>query len=109
MAMGVDLNRRGSVLLGGPEGSPSRIQVGVMTTWRDVADEPERLRRKVKGNTPPRSVRIPDELWHAAAVEAERRGETITDAIVRSLKRYARTTHHERTEDSPAIESGTSE
>jgi len=41
-------------------------------------------------NTPPRSVRIPDELWQAAAAEAERRGETITDAIVRALKRYVR-------------------
>ena len=41
-------------------------------------------------NTPPHSVRVPDDLWEAARVEAERRGETITDVIVRSLKRYVR-------------------
>ena len=41
-------------------------------------------------NTPPRSVRIPNDLWEAARAEAERRGETITDAIVRALKRYVR-------------------
>ncbi len=41
-------------------------------------------------HTPPRSVRVPDELWDAAKREAERRGETVTDAIVRFLKRYAR-------------------
>ncbi len=40
--------------------------------------------------TPPRSVRVPDDLWQAAAAEAERRGETITDAIVRALRRYVR-------------------
>ena len=40
--------------------------------------------------TPARSVRIPDGLWRAAQAEAERRGETVTDVIVRSLKRYTR-------------------
>ena len=41
-------------------------------------------------NTPPRSVRIPDDLWQAAKATADQRGETITDAIVRALKRYVR-------------------
>lgn len=41
-------------------------------------------------HTPPRSVRIPDAVWQAAKAEAERRGETVTDAIVRFLRRYAR-------------------
>lgn len=41
-------------------------------------------------HTPPRSIRVPDELWQKAKVEAERRGETVTDAIVRMLTRYVR-------------------
>jgi macrodomain Ter protein organizer (MatP/YcbG family) len=41
-------------------------------------------------HTPPRSVRVPDELWEKAKAEAERRGETVTDAIVRYLTRYTR-------------------
>lgn len=41
-------------------------------------------------NTPPRSIRIPDDLWQAAKATAERRGETVTDAITRYLRRYAR-------------------
>lgn len=40
--------------------------------------------------TPLRSVRIPDEIWQAAKIEAERRGETVSDAILRFLKRYGR-------------------
>ena len=43
---------------------------------------------KPNGPTPPRSVRIPDHIWQAAKAEAERRGETVTDAVVRFLKRY---------------------
>jgi hypothetical protein len=39
-------------------------------------------------HTPPRSVRVPDELWEKAKAEA--RGETVTDAIVRYLTRYTR-------------------
>lgn len=42
-------------------------------------------------HTPPRSVRVPDEVWQAAKAEAERRGETVSDAIVRFLARYAKT------------------
>lgn len=42
-------------------------------------------------HTPPRSVRVPDEVWQAAKAEAERRGETVSDAIVRFLNRYAKT------------------
>ncbi len=40
--------------------------------------------------TPKRSVRVPDELWQAVKVKAKQRGETITDVIVRALKRYLR-------------------
>ena len=42
------------------------------------------------GPTPLRSVRVPDDVWQAAKAEAERRGETVTDAVVRSLRRYGR-------------------
>ncbi len=41
-------------------------------------------------HTPPRSIRIPDDVWEAAKAEAERRGETVTDAILRFLQRYGR-------------------
>jgi len=40
--------------------------------------------------TPARSVRVPDELWRAAQVAAETRGETVTDVIVAALRRYVR-------------------
>lgn len=41
-------------------------------------------------HTPPRSLRVPDDLWAAAQAEAARRGETVTDAVVRFLRRYSR-------------------
>jgi hypothetical protein len=40
------------------------------------------------GATTPRSFRIPDPVWQAALAEAERRGETVTDAMLRFLRRY---------------------
>jgi predicted HicB family RNase H-like nuclease len=41
-------------------------------------------------HTPRRSVRVSEELWTAAQVKAAERGETVTDVIVRALKRYVR-------------------
>lgn len=41
-------------------------------------------------HTPPRSVRVPTDVWQAAKNEAERRGETVTDAVVRFLARYGK-------------------
>ena len=41
-------------------------------------------------HTPPRSVRVPEDLWQAARARAAERGETVTDAIVRALERYVR-------------------
>lgn len=41
-------------------------------------------------HTPPRSIRVPPEVWEAAKREAERRGETVTDAMVRFLRRYGK-------------------
>lgn len=40
--------------------------------------------------TPNRTIRVPDEVWRAAKRVAADRGETITDVIVRALKRYVR-------------------
>ena len=36
--------------------------------------------------TPPRSVRVPDDLWSAAQTAAAKRGETVTDVILRALR-----------------------
>lgn len=40
--------------------------------------------------TPNRTVRVPDELWEAVMRKAQERGETVTDVIIRALKRYLR-------------------
>jgi len=44
--------------------------------------------------TPTRSVRIPDELWEASKRAAHDSGETVTDVIIRALKRYVRDHPH---------------
>lgn len=41
-------------------------------------------------DNPARSVRVPDPLWEAAKVRAAERGETVTDVLVRALRRYVR-------------------
>jgi antitoxin component of RelBE/YafQ-DinJ toxin-antitoxin module len=41
--------------------------------------------------TPPRSIRVPDDLWRAAMAVADERGESITDVLRRALERYVRT------------------
>lgn len=38
--------------------------------------------------TPNRVIRIDNELWLAAQAEAGRRGETVSDAVRRALRRY---------------------
>jgi hypothetical protein len=40
--------------------------------------------------TPNHTIRVDDELWRAALDKAHERGETLTDVIVRALKRYLR-------------------
>jgi hypothetical protein len=40
--------------------------------------------------TPKRSVRVPQDLWDAVRRIASDRGETITDVILRALRRYVR-------------------
>jgi antitoxin component of RelBE/YafQ-DinJ toxin-antitoxin module len=44
--------------------------------------------RKRETHTPNRVVRVEDELWDAAKAKAAERGETVSDAIRRALKRY---------------------
>jgi hypothetical protein len=41
-------------------------------------------------NTPPRSIRVPDELWNAAKARADERDETLTAVVIRALERYVR-------------------
>lgn len=43
-----------------------------------------------QGKIPGRSIRVPDDVWQAAQAEAARRNETVTDAVVRFLRRYGR-------------------
>lgn len=38
--------------------------------------------------TPHRTIRVSDDLWHAAQDESAKRGETVTDAIRRALEQY---------------------
>ena len=40
--------------------------------------------------TPLRSIRIPDDLWHAALERADERGESVTAVVIRALERYVR-------------------
>ncbi|MCE5290979.1 MAG: hypothetical protein LLG14_17325 [Nocardiaceae bacterium] len=41
-------------------------------------------------HTPPRSIRVPDDVWQSAKSAAADRGETVTDAVVRFLRRYGK-------------------
>jgi hypothetical protein len=41
-------------------------------------------------DNPARSFRCEDELWQAAKERASERGETVTDVLIRALKRYTR-------------------
>lgn len=40
--------------------------------------------------TPVRTIRIDDVLWAAAVAKADERGESVSDAIRRALRRYVR-------------------
>jgi len=50
----------------------------------------KRIGRPPTGQTPVRSIRVPDDVWEAAKHEAARRGETVSDAVVRFLRRYGK-------------------
>jgi len=43
-----------------------------------------------QGNTPPRSIRVPDDVWDAALAKAALRGESVSEAVVRFLRRYGK-------------------
>jgi hypothetical protein len=38
--------------------------------------------------TMPRSLRIPDDVWHAAVAKAKAEGTTVTAVVVTALRRY---------------------
>lgn len=42
------------------------------------------------GHTPNRGLRVPDDVWQAAQAAAAAHGETLTDAIVRFLRKYGK-------------------
>lgn len=42
--------------------------------------------------TPLRNVRVSNELWEAALVKAEDRGETVSEVVRRALERYVKRT-----------------
>lgn len=47
----------------------------------------------IKGNpnhTPPRSIRVPDELWFAAQEVAHDRGESVSEIVNRFLAKYVK-------------------
>jgi hypothetical protein len=44
--------------------------------------------RPATGQTPVRSVRVPDGTWNDAKTNAEAEGASISDVIVRLLERY---------------------
>jgi hypothetical protein len=51
-----------------------------------------RTGRPATGVTPLRNVRVADELWDAAKERAAENGETLTEVIVRALRRYVAAT-----------------
>lgn len=52
--------------------------------------------RPATGKTPLRNIRVPDELWEAAKVEAKEEGRSLTDVIVSDLHRYVNRRRRER-------------
>lgn len=54
------------------------------------------MARPATGKTPLRNVRVPDELWNAAMVEAKEEGRSLTDVIVSDLHRYVNRRRRER-------------
>lgn len=43
-----------------------------------------------RADNPPRSFRIPGDLYAKVKARAAERGETVTDVIIRAMKRYVR-------------------
>ena len=40
--------------------------------------------------TTPRAIRVPDDVWHAALEAAQRKEESLSEAVRRFLIRYAK-------------------
>lgn len=40
--------------------------------------------------TPHRTIRVPDDLWDEAKTKAAEREETVTEVILRALRRYVK-------------------
>lgn len=71
------------------EKSASRNRGKLSESWTSCIDT--RYAAAMKDtHTPPRSLRVPDELWDAAKEKAAEKGETITDVLTRALRRYIR-------------------
>jgi predicted transcriptional regulator len=41
-------------------------------------------------HTPPRSIRVDDELWNAVKATAAAEGRTVTDVVTSALRRYVK-------------------
>lgn len=52
-----------------------------MESSRGVPNQPQ---------TPGRSVRVPDDLWEAVRRIADSEGVTMTEIVIRALRRYVR-------------------
>jgi hypothetical protein len=46
----------------------------------------------VNPKTPQRTLRVADDLWHAAQAKADERGEVLSEEIRKFLQRYIRRT-----------------
>lgn len=55
-----------------------------MTRGANVPDVPNQPK------TPQRSVRVPDEIWHAAKERADAEGRTLSDVVREALAAYAK-------------------
>jgi Ribbon-helix-helix protein, copG family. len=40
--------------------------------------------------TPRRTIRVPDHVWHAARQKARQRGSTVSEVVRRSLERWVK-------------------
>jgi len=43
-----------------------------------------------RADNPPRAIRVPDDLWHAAQARAAKLGETVSAVVRAALERYVK-------------------
>jgi hypothetical protein len=70
-------------------GSAERAVQARLAVAEETTVMTARLARDGNGNTPQRTIRVPDDEWLAAKAAAEANGETISDVIRVALQRYA--------------------